>query len=119
LSIHALVKESHKFRFPHEYAAFKSGQEVIVTGTQLSLWADSYPPEVVKRGILDLCTPLSERAKGLMLRDAMAAPGVGVKCMLYNPQLTHVGNKELLFRGFELIKESGAAVMQEWRVFLV
>lgn len=36
-----------------------------------------------------------------------------------NPQLTRVGNKELLFRGFELVQEIGAAVMQEWRVFIL
>lgn len=81
--------------------------------------AESYPRGVVKKGILDLGVPLGERGKGLMLRDSMSTPGMGVKCMLYNPQLTYVGDRELLFRGFELIKESGAAVMQEWRVFLV
>lgn len=45
LSIHAMVEESHKFRFPHEYAAFKSGQEAVVTGTPLSMWAVISPSQ--------------------------------------------------------------------------
>lgn len=78
---------------------------------------DSFPPEVVKRGVLEFGRPMHKKGKGLMLRDAMAAPGMAVQAMLYNPQIVALGDSDFVLRGFEYIESDDAVVMQEWRLF--
>jgi hypothetical protein len=92
--------------------------------------ARSPPAERWPSGILDFGTEptdlVNSRASRLILQTAMAAPGKGVICELFEPRLIRVwGTHEppgLVFRGIEPVKlQNGqvGAVLQEWLVAFI
>lgn len=79
---------------------------------------DMYPRNAVRQGALTYGRHRVGEAnpRALVLRKGDAAPGTGTILELFQPTLTAVDNYSMCFRGFELL-DSGAVVMQEWRVY--
>lgn len=46
LTVHAPVTDFYQWRFKREWEAFKRGQEAVMTGTPLELWAALKPSEI-------------------------------------------------------------------------
>jgi len=82
--------------------------------------ANSFDESVVHEGLLSFGTPQNgPRGRCLMLCSFTASPGMGVKCRLYQPTITHISDDGWWLRGFDVSTVNGkaAGVMQEWIVF--